>query len=339
MKNTVIYDNYNEIDFKPSELIQEYVLKTEKDIDSFFLKDGELVDIVCPGCGSLESIDAFMKFKMQYRECESCKTLFISPRPKDNTIAKYYLESEARSFWLNALSKETSEKRNDKIVKPRLNWILDAIDEYCQKEITFADINTVNYNNIKEILSSKNIGSKILINPYFTGDSVDVDESFVVENNENWHEKYMGKVDVVSIFEVADHASNIDMFFSQIRKVLKPDGLCFMTSILSSGFDIQVLWDKADNLYPPDRLNVFSIKGLQTLFEKHDFECIEFSTPGILDVDIVRRTIKNNPGLKLSRFEKMIIDEDNDDRSSLFQEFLQTNLLSSFSRIILRKKG
>ena len=109
-------------------------------------------------------------------------------------------------------------------------------------------------------------------------------------------------------------------------------------NILISGFDLQTLWEDSENLYPPDRLNVFSVAGLKKLFERHGFECLEFSTPGILDVEIVAKALRKKPKCELPRFIKYILQSKNDNIKRAFQEFLQANLLSSYSRILVRKK-
>ncbi len=110
-----------------------------------------------------------------------------------------------------------------------------------------------------------------------------------------------------------------------------------MTAILSTGFDVQTLWGKADNIYPPDRLNIFSIEGLKKLFARYNLECLEFSTPGVLDVEIVVKAVENNQGVEVPRFVQTMLGRGEDCQRD-FQDFLQANLLSSYGRILLRKK-
>jgi len=111
----------------------------------------------------------------------------------------------------------------------------------------------------------------------------------------------------------------------------------FMTCTLSSGFDIKELGAHAKNLYPPDHLNVFSVKGIKSLIDQHGFECLEFSTPGILDVEIVARALKDDPKIPVSAFVKDLVLNQSEDVQRSFQEFLQVNLLSSYGRILIRK--
>ena len=146
------------------------------------------------------------------------------------------------------------------------------------------------------------------------------------------------EVDVVTIFEVADRIADVNNLFEKIYGMLRENGLCFMTGILISGFDLQTLWDKAENIFPPDRLNVFSVEGLKTLFNRHNFECLEFSTPGILDVENTEKAVERDPNIKISRFMDYLLQNRGADTKQSFQEFLQQNLLSSYGRVLLKKK-
>jgi uncharacterized LabA/DUF88 family protein len=110
-----------------------------------------------------------------------------------------------------------------------------------------------------------------------------------------------------------------------------------MTDILISGFDLQTLWNQAENVFPPDRLNVFSVEGLKALFARNGFECIEFSTPGILDLEIVDKAMEDHPEIRPPRFLEYVLRNRGVETRQSFQEFLQENLLSSYGRILIRK--
>ena len=113
-------------------------------------------------------------------------------------------------------------------------------------------------------------------------------------------------------------------------------GLLFVTALVASGFDLQVLGLKSRYLYPPDRTNCFSLKGLQRLIESEGFRMLEVSTPGVLDVEIVQAHIQADPSVSLSRFERQIAESDAETRAE-FQSFLQRRALSSFARVVARK--
>ncbi len=337
MKNIVVFDEFNELDFKPADLLEEYISLTRKDIGKF-LANNELRDIPCPACNSQLTQFAFSRFGMQYKECMHCKTLYISPRPDDSVLNDYYLNSSARKFWQEKLSTSTDKKRKEKIIKPRVDWVIDSTIEYLPGARHWVDVNTSHYGYIDEIAKTDLFARKTLFSPYVRQSSFEKDNIFVLFDKDLANGQIDNEVDVVSLFDVLGHVSDIDAFFAKITRMLKQDGLCFITAILSSGFDILELWEHAENLYPPDRLNVFSMEAIKIIADRFNFDCLEFSTPGILDVDIVLNAIQHNPDIKISRFIRSIIESKDRNVRDAFQEFLQTNLLSSYGRILLRKR-
>ena len=102
--------------------------------------------------------------------------------------------------------------------------------------------------------------------------------------------------------------------------------------------DIKVRWE-ISGVYPPERLNLLSVEGLTLLFERHGFEALEFSTPGVLDVESVRREMQIHPGGDLPRLITYLIKNRGEEAMEALQEFLQRFRLSSFGRIVLRKKA
>jgi len=338
MKKTVLFDEYNEIDLKPSDLLRQYRRLTEKDVAAFFLSGQTLKESSCPGCHSADRKPAFTRFGMQYVACDACSTLYLSPRPTDAALTEYYLTSSARRYWHDELSSKTGQRRREKIIRPRYEWVMDSVREHLPGAKHIADINTEHYGYIEELMNDRFFQRKTLLNPCTRMDNVALNNNVSVMNGSLDALTMRENVDVVTAFEVADRTADIEALFGALRRMLTPQGLCFMTGILSSGFDLQILWDKAENIYPPDRMNLFSVEGLQALFKRHGFECLEFSTPGILDVELVEKTAQQNPDIKLPRFIEYLLRHRSEDAKHLFQEFLQENLLSSYARIVLKKK-
>ncbi len=336
MKNIVIADEYNEIDFKPSDLLQEYLRNAEKDVSVFLIKDKDLKECSCPGCQSVKIESSFKKFGLQYRECADCRTLYVSPRPSEVCLDYYYKDSPARIFWRKKLSRMTGKKRKEKIIKPRFQWILESTMEYLPEAKHIVDINTDQYGYIEELMATGSFQKKTLINPFLMPEKQSAGLEII--NTPLQKIALKGEIDVISVFEVGDRTADVESFFGKISDMLRNGGLCFVTAILISGFDLQTLWAKAENLYPPDRLNVFSVEGLKSLFIRHGFECLEFSTPGILDVAIVNKAFQQDTSVKLPRFVEYMLKNKNEQIKRNFQEFLQSSLLSSYGRVLLRKK-
>ncbi len=333
MKNIVISDEFTAKDFKPSSLLKEYLQLTEKDTAVLFAKG--LKASACPGCGSAAGNKAFVKFGLNYQRCAQCRTLYVAPRPSDTDIERFYKDSAARRFWNDNVYKNTAGSRQAKIIKPRLQWIEDSTQEYLPKARTYVDINANQPGYIKEIGTLSVFQTKTLLNPLVPL-TAGADAPGVEVRAEAWWQA-QGQWDAVSLFEVLDHTSDVNALMGQVHGFLPQGGLCFLTAILASGFDISILGEHADNIYAPDRLNVFSAEGLKQLMARHGFEILEFSTPGILDVDMVARAVRDNVQVTLSPFLRdVVLNSDAEVRRS-FQEFLQSNLLSSYGRMLIRK--
>ncbi|MCB9757493.1 MAG: methyltransferase domain-containing protein [Candidatus Omnitrophica bacterium] len=338
MKNIVINDQYDQLDLKPSQLIERYISLTQRDVGKILADPAQLSVCHCPACGATEKQQAFVKFSLTYQECQHCRTLYVSPRPNDTMLNDYYLKSDARAFWCNELSQLTDKKRKEKVIKPRFQWILESTREYFPNAKTWVDINTSQYSYIDAMADADIFENKILLNPYLPLEPQDYPRVAIVKKPW-WEEPAIDQVSVISLFEVIDHTADVGRLMATVNAMLSKGGLCFLTAILSSGFDIQTLWEQAENLHPPDRLNCFSVKGLHALFEKYGFECLELSTPGIFDLEFVAKKLKEQPCLNVPRFVRDLIERKDEETKRAFQEFLQSACMSSYGRILIRKKG
>lgn len=336
MKSIVLLDEMKGKDIKPTELFNRYLGLTEEDVKERLAR-GPLKATPCPACRAPEAAVAFEKFTMRYRECPRCQTLYASPRPAEPMLRQFYQQSPSRAFWRDELSRFTRKQREEKILKPRFEWILDSTQEYLPSASHLVDVQTGQYSYVDMLHEDVRFSQKTLIDPLLTLEA-SPRSGFDVICRSFDEVTLSSPADVISLFEVIDHVSDIDAVMNHVDALLRPGGLCFLTTVLSSGFDIQVLWERAENIFPPDRLNVLSVDGWQALFQRGGWECLEFSTPGVLDVEIVARALQGSPN-GISRFAKTILTQNDEKARSAFQEFLQANLLSSYARILIRKKG
>ncbi len=329
MKNIVIFDDYHMRDLKPPELLKRYLELTERDVREM-LVPAATVEVPCPGCGSDEAAEAFEKFGMTYRECSACGSLYVSPRPDDAALARYDADSEARRYWRETLAPGSGAARHEKIVKPRSEWIVDSTREHMPGARALADISTAQAGYVAELAGEGAFERIVLVDPVVEPPVDAVGVTVARGGSPD------GGVDVVTLLEVADRTSDVDGLFARVAGMLQPGGLVFATAVLASGFDIQSLWDHAENIYPPDRLNVLSADGLRALARRCGFEALEFSTPGILDVEIVAATLERDPSAPVPRWVRLLLTRDEHARRA-FQQFLQAELLSSYGRVVLKR--
>ena len=332
MKNIVINEHYAQTDLKPSAMLEEYVHLLSEDVQKFLVK-GQLMPRDCPACASKATQRNFEKLGFTYQECKDCGTLYVSPCPMDETIAAFFVEAPSKVFWRDKLSEASRQSRKARIIKPRLEWILDSTAEYVPQARHWVDVHTAQERYL-EAMAQSHFVQKTLLAPYC---QIKTPSAFNIVHGPLLKSALQATADIITLFEVMDHAADPALLLDVVHKILKKGGLCFITCILSSGLDVKELGANAKNIYPPDRLNVLSAKGLQQLSATHGFECLEFSTPGILDVDIVASAIKADPDIAVSSFIRDLVTNASVDVRVNFQEFLQANLLSSYGRVLLRK--
>ncbi|SVE07961.1 uncharacterized protein METZ01_LOCUS460815, partial [marine metagenome] len=132
-------------------------------------------------------------------------------------------------------------------------------------------------------------------------------------------------------------ASDLPALVRAALDALAPGGVLFATTPVASGFEIQSLWDRSPGVLPPDRLNLPTVNGLLQMFAGSPWQVLELSTPGMFDVEIVRRAIADSPDSTWPRVLRALVESaDSEDRRRL-TEYLQSRRLASFARLVVRR--
>ena len=338
MKTVVFDSNVIEHEVKPHAKLDRFrnMLSTE------VLEKLAIPDILhpcrCPGCTADKGRSVFEKSKMTYQQCADCNSLYVNPRPTDSVIINFYRNSDAWRFWREEILPETRETRSNKIFYPRARWLLDVCDEYRPQAKTGVSVGYHSELLLRELYRLEpNLFPIIATNPI-----ADIEWSGIeipgvsVQPRSRFDFKPFEPVDVLLAFDFLDRCSDVQEFFNNARQGLKSGGLLIASTILA-GFDVWVLWDRSKNIYPPDRLNLFSIEGLKLLAQANGFEILELSTPGMFDTDSVHRAMVAEPGAEWPRFIRYLFENRETDAFREFQEYLQKHRLSSFGRMVLRK--
>jgi hypothetical protein len=242
-------------------------------------------------------------------------------------------------FWRREILPVTREARRTKLFRPRAQWLLDVVDEYRpQARLALA----VGYHNdllIEELLALEGQ----LFQVWVTNPAADIE--FAGQQGPGVHicptplaeTAGLGPADLFMAFDILDRCADLDALFAAARAALAPGGLLLGTTTLGSGFDVQVLWEHAPGVYPPERLNLLTVEGLSALFLRHGFEPLEFSTPGMFDVEEVQRVVREHPEATWPRFVHYLVENRGEEVLGALQEFLQRFRLSSFARLVLRR--
>lgn len=324
-----------ENDIRPHELMARYRELSARDAETCF-GQVERRDLDCVGCGSKEKTFQFEKNGFGYARCNTCGTLYQTPRPTLAAFEAFYRQSESSRYWADVFFPAVAEVRREKIFRPRV----ERLEALCAKRGLRVDR-----------LIDVGAGFGIFLDewrrgfPAIQAVAVEPSESLarecrakgfqVVEDIAENVSGFDGHADLVTCFEVLEHVDDPLAFIRVLKRLVRPGGYVFVSTLNIDGFDLQVLWDKSAQISPPHHINFLSVKGFRQLFARAGLVDVDVSTPGVLDMDIIRNAKKNDPSvLSGQRFLQTVLAST--DAAEAFQQFLSSNRLSSHAWVLGR---
>jgi hypothetical protein len=342
MKTVVSVNEISEFEIKPKTELKEWRKQVAQEIQKRWANQMGWVTVDCPVCKSNQSTPAFPKLGFQYVECDHCKTLYAQKRPPENEINWWYTESASVRYWQETLLKLSAASRETKIIEPRAHWILDGLSEYMPnrslQDIVFTDISFFGQTLIEKI-SEISVGMQIVSAGITAGKETYSKKNIQVKTIPSLNNVTgLARTDVLVAIDLLERISNISDLLQQLETVVNQGGLVFATSPVSSGFEIQSLWGFSPSVIPPDKLNLPSVEGLIEMVSKSGkWKILELSTPGMFDVELVKQTMLQSPEINWPRSLHVLLDGMNQHGVELFTEYLQSQRLCSFARIVLQR--
>ena len=333
MKTVVLSNDLTSSDIIGNDLYQQYVGFLEKDVKEYFSNPDTLVDVDCPGDRDAIGVDVFRKLGLMYQKSNTCKSYYVNPRPKAELLEQFYAESRACQFWREETS-QLSDTQLYYLCGSRVNWIMECVDEYLSGPISILDYET-KYANLIKNLNTEHTFNKVTVFKPKLYEHVNLLPNNVFMRNDR-HD-IIDQVDVVTAFETIERMFDPAIFFSDAARFCRQGGLLLFTTASCTGLEYQVLGEHAPNLNPINRMNLLSVEALTKHVESAGFEILEFSTPGRLDVDIVRKVIERDPNLNIDPFWRYLFESRIEKTWHGLQNFLQENRLSSHVRIAAKK--
>jgi SAM-dependent methyltransferase len=302
------------------------------DLDALISR-GPFMSNKCPACKSPHALPKFDKDGFHYLECDVCQTLFISPVPTDDAKEWYLENSQYLRYWRESMPIEVRESRNKVLYSRRAHSISEVAGKY----------NT----SFRRILE---IGGGLGEMSVFLDEELQYEEYLIVEpqpiitpypkvkiiNSTIENLVLNEQVDLVLAYELIEHITDPDILLTKIVSNLVVGGFFILSTPGSAGFDIQVLGEKA-RAVGYDHVSLYNVKSLKFLLERHGFEIVEISTPGALDVQMVKQAYDNNDFQTDNIALNFLLENGKTYQESL-QEYLRKNLLSSHMICIAKKR-
>ncbi len=326
-----------EDDIRPRALLDEFFTLLAGDARAVAARREEFVDVDCVFCGGRESRAEFEKDGFPFRSCLNCGSLYASPRPSAELLLEFARTAKATRFWSSHFYPVTAAARTEKIFRPRAKAIAELVDGDKPEQSVLADVGAGYGLFLEEARKLDVFARLIAIEPdamlaqLCEGRGLPVIPDWVEDIED-------GRVDadIVTAFEVLEHVFDPLAFLRACARIARKGGRVVLTTLSAGGFDIAELWDRSRSISPPQHLNFPTVRGLELLAERAGFSIESVTTPGQLDVDIVRNVLLAEPHAPLSRVARLVALAPEPARVD-FQQFLQRHRLSSHIRLIARR--
>lgn len=325
-----------ENDIRPEALLNRYLALSAEDAERCF-SAARRAAVACVGCGGNKLAPQFEKNGFAYSTCSDCGTLLQAPRPPIAAFEAFYRDSVSSRYWAEEFFPAVAEARREKIFRPRA----EKLSQLCRvKGIDVRRVADVGAGYGIMLQEWKRLDPQAEVLAIEPSASLALEcrakGLAVVEDIAENVTGYDGWADLVVCFEVLEHVYDPLAFVRTLRSLARPGGYVFVSTLGVDGFDIQVLWEKSNSIFPPHHINFLSVAGFRTLFDRSGLEEVDVTTPGVLDVDIVRNVARREPGLLGGqRFLQRLVADDA--LAAPFQQFLSANRLSSHTWVLGRR--
>ena len=335
-RQTIVDEILYEEDVRPG-VVYSRLRKLAIESAQIILTDGlKLIEVACPACNSVDREDAFIKYGYCYLECCSCGTLYISPRPDSEAITWYLQHSPIAKYRCSDTFQQELLRHRSEMVQSRVEWVISL----CQStglasNLTIVDVQE-RYPAILENLVNRLSSPVYAVMPLWAAG--DLRSTVSANKIEDLTDLDFSQAQIVTAFDVVEHIVDPVSFVQNVYNVLSEGGYFTLTTRASSGFDVQALWGRLDNIFPLEHINLISTQGMNTLLERPGFEVLEMSTPGQLDVQVVSRSLGQSEDWVDQRLLRLLALNGERNKQRDLQHFLQKHLLSSHMRVVACKR-
>jgi SAM-dependent methyltransferase len=328
-----------EAEIRPDDLIAESMRTYYADVERLIGQRDAFVEVACPACASSRPKQRWKKNELDFLECQSCGTVYISPRPTPEILEEHYRTSENYKYWSEVIFPASEDARRTKIFAPRAARVAEIAARFGKSGGALVDVGAGFGTFCEEVTRLRVFDRVIALEPEphlaATCRSKGLD---VVESPVETATLPVEHVDVVTNFEVIEHLFDPAAFVDQCARLLSPGGLLMLTCPNGQGFDVEVLGDLSWTVVP-EHLNYFNPNSLGGLMERAGFEVVERQTPGRLDAELVRKHVLSGElDVSDQPFLRRVLIDEWDRVGDAFQDFLADNGLSSNMWLVGRRR-
>jgi len=335
----VTHSKFSENDIRPVHLNLDKEEAYARDVARLMRHKDSFFTVSCPACGRDDHRVKWQKLGLTYCECDSCRTVYVSPRPSPEALEDYYKNSEVYEYWAQYIFPASEDVRRERIFRPRLERVLELCERYEIPMDLLIEVGPGFGTFCHEALRSGRFNQVLAVEP--TPPLAEACRSrgiTVIEKGIEDVDFSQQTASVVAAFEVVEHLLNPRAFLQACRRGLRSGGLLILTCPNAHGFEVEVLGAAADTV-DTEHLNYFNPHSLGLLVADSGFEVLDVTTPGYLDADIVRnKVLAGKFDVGQQRFLEIVLLERWEELGEPFQYFLRERRLSSHMWLVGRKQ-
>lgn len=326
-------------EIRPTDLMAGQQAAALQDAATLLSRRATFVEVPCPACGSPARTFCYEKYGMQHHRCDGCSTQYVSPRPPPEVLHDFYRNSANYRYFAETVFPASEAARRERLFRPRAQ----AIAEMARALALGPDAGLVEvgagFGLFCEEVAKLGLFCRILaIEPTPALASVCRSKGLAVIEAPIEEVTTDERFDVLVSFEVIEHLFSPETFLAACRRLLRPGGHVLLTCPNILGFDTLTL-GRASSAVDYEHLNYFNPGSLRLLLERTGFTDVRITTPGQLDLDLVRNAIRSGSAraADIGPFLAHLIAAEDPAADAAFQRFLQDALLSSHMQAIARR--
>ena len=275
---------------RPAAVMAGQRLAMRRDIDWLANRAGDFAPARCPACDADAPAALYEKYGMRHVRCGACATQYVSPRPDEATLARFYAESENYAYWAEHVFPASAEARRERIFRPRAATAASLVRRHGVDGATLVEIGAGFGLFCDEAAGTGAFARIIAVEP--TPQLARVCRERGLDTIAAPYEQIEldAPADLIAAFEVIEHLHDPARFLSWCHATLRPGGGVLLTCPNIRGFETLLLGRESDAV-DHEHLNLFHPASLTTLAERCGFTEVAVTTPGELDVDLVRDAV------------------------------------------------
>lgn len=326
-----------ENDIRPDDLMAENDRLHAHDLQWLIARQADFIQVACPACGRNSPEPCWEKDGFHYARCGACGTGYLNPRPAPALLADYYQRAENYRFWREVVFPRSESARRERIVRPRVDRILEICRREGVGQGTLVEIGAGFGTFCAEMAERRVFERVIAVEPTPPNAAACRDRGIQVIEASVEQADLPAEADLVVSFEVIEHLFDPRGFLYACRRILRPGGLLVVTCPNILGFDVMTL-GSVSQVVDPEHLNYFHPQSLSDLVHSCGFSVLEVTTPGQLDAEIVRKRSQARLfDLSAQPFLRHLLLDEWERLGEAFQRFLSENRLSSHLWIVGRR--